>query len=226
MSKAIAIVAMGHSCSSYINEVSQLGTPKAKYDEVWTLNGLVGVLKADRVFMLDDFELQEARAVSNAYVSGMLSTAKEHPGPIYTSRVVPGYPALVEYPLQDVANRLKVRTLYLTNSVPFMVAMALAEGATKIGIYGCDYNYGDNRTERGRSCLEWWCGFAEARGVEIYVPATSGLLEGGKPPVYGYWAENLKVSGTPGDYEVHRSVKAELPSVAEVERQMSHAVGK
>lgn len=218
----VAIVAMGASKSSYIGEAGNAGTPYGAWDEVWTLNGLVGVLKADRFFMMDDFEIQEKRAEWHPYVKGMLYTAKRHDTPIYTNRVVEGYPNLVEYPLAKVAAKLNLKSLYFTNSVPYMVALAIAEGATKIGIFGCDYTYADNRTEKGRACLEWWCGFAEAKGVEIYVPPTTSLLEGNKSEPYGYWLHDVKLSN--GSITV--APKEKPPTAAEVEKFMSHNTSK
>ena len=208
---------MGGSRAAYLSESSNRGTPYHSWDEVWTLNGLAGVLRADRVFMMDDLGIQEERAKRNPYVAGMLETAKRLGQPVYTARIVEGYPDLIEYPLQEVASKLNLQSLYLTNSVPYMVALAIAEGATKIGIYGCDYTYGDGRTEKGRACLEWWCGFAAARGVEVVVPASSSLLEGGKAEPYGYWAEDVTyMAGV-----VTRKPKP-MPTAAEVEAKMAH----
>ena len=216
--KSVAIVAMGHSRAAYISEAS---TKPSEWTEVWTLNGLAGVLRADRVFLMDDLEVQESRAVRNPYVRVLLDAAINATVPVYTSRSIEGYPNLVEYPLERVAGVLGLPSLYATNSVPYMVAMAIAEGFERIGIYGCDYTYGDGRTEKGRACLEWWCGFAVARGVEVHVPATSSLLEGGAPQLYGYWTEDIKFERG----IVTRNRKAKIPSAEEVEAAMSHKRG-
>jgi hypothetical protein len=213
--KSVAIVAMGHSRAAYISEAS---TKPSEWTEVWTLNGLAGVLCADRLFLMDDLEIQQLRSVRNPYVRVLLDAAKKATVPVYTARKVEGYPNLVEYPLESVAGVLGLPALYATNSVPYMVAMAIAEGFERIGIYGCDYTYGDGRTEKGRACLEWWCGFAAARGVQIHVPATSSLLESGKPQLYGYWAEDIKMEAG----RVTRSLKDTLPSAEEVEAAMAH----
>ena len=213
--KSVAIVAMGHSRAAYISEAS---TRPSEWTEVWTLNGLAGVLKADRLFLMDDLEIQQARSVRNPYVRVLLDAAKKATVPVYTARKVEGYPNLVEYPLESVAGVLGLPALYATNSVPYMVAMAIAEGFERIGIYGCDYTYGDGRTEKGRACLEWWCGFASAKGVHIQVPSTSSLLEGGKMPLYGYWTEDVQFSnGT-----VTRTRKEKIPTAEEVEKAMAH----
>lgn len=215
----VAIVAMGGSKAAYLNAAGNAGTPYGAWDQVWTLNGLVGVLRADRYFMLDDFGIQEERAEWDPYVRGMLQTAKGSEAPIYTARTVDGYPALIEYPLQTVVDKLGLKRLYFTNSVPYMVALALAEGATKIGIFGCDYTYnGGKNTEKGRACLEYWCGFAEARGVEIYLPDSTTLMEGGVLQSYGYWTEDIFLENG----QITRKPAENPPTARQVEAIMSH----
>jgi hypothetical protein len=213
--KSVAIVAMGHSRAAYISEASTRPRP---WTEVWTLNGLAGVLCADRIFAMDDLEIQEARTVRNPYVQTILDGVRNATVPVYTARKVEGYPTLVEYPLEAVAAALGLSSLYLTNSVPYMVALALAEGFEGISIYGCDYTYGEGRTERGRACLEWWCGFATARGVRIHVPSSSSLLEGGSAGLYGYWTEDIKLT----DGVVTRSRKEQIPTAEMIEKIMAH----
>jgi hypothetical protein len=218
----IAIVAMGATKTEFIGPASIAGTPYGMWDEVWTLNGLCGVLRADRYFMLDDFGIQEGRAEWNGYVRGMLKTAREASNTIITTRAVDGYPDLQEYPLQYVVDQLGLRRMYFSNSVPYMVALALAEGATKIGVYGCDYTYnGGKNTENGRACLEWWLGFAEARGVEVVLPASTTLMDGGRDQTYGYWCEDVILGGG----KVARTMRANPPSAREVEATMSHTRG-
>jgi hypothetical protein len=218
--ESVAIVAMGASAAAYLWEMGRLGTPRAKYDEVWTCNGMGDILRADRIFLMDDLEVQAIRAPTNAYVAGLLDYAKRSETPIYTARHVEGYPSLVEYPLEDVINA--TGSSYFTNSVPYMLAMAIAIGARRVGLYGCDYAYGANKVERGRACLEYWVGMAESNNVHVYVPPSSSLLDGGNPKPYGYWAEDIEVSWNGVNCSITRSPKAELPTAQEIERIMSH----
>jgi len=222
--KSVVIVAMGRTHHEYTTALSQRGTPYAVYDEVWTLNGMGEVLVADRYFLMDDLEIQELRAQENKYVHGIVAWAKRASKPVYTTRKLPGYPSLVEYPIEHVLRETGGRP-YFTNSVPYMVALAIAEGFKQISIYGCDYTYGpgDSRTEKGRACLEYWCGVAEAKGISVHVPSASSLLEGGEQQLYGYWAEDVSVKPN-GTFE--RKLKDVLPTAAEVEATMRHEVRK
>jgi hypothetical protein len=219
--ESVAIVAMGSSAAAYLWEMGRLGTPRAKYDEVWTCNGMGDILRADRIFLMDDLEVQALRAPTNVYVAGLLDYAQRSDTPIYTARNVDGYPSLIEYPLEHVLNT--TGSSYFTNSVPYMLAMAIAVGAKRVGIYGCDYAYGANSLEKGRACLEYWCGLAYASGVDVYVPPSSSLMDGGNATPYGYWAEDVKIVKNGVSYTVTRSPKAQLPTAPEIERIMSHA---
>jgi hypothetical protein len=199
--------------------MGRLGTPRARYDEVWTCNGMADILRADRTFLMDDLAIQELRAPTNPYVEGLLQVARRGTtGTVYTAREYDRYPATTAYPLEWVIQ--ETGSSYLTNSVPYMLALAVALRVERVGIYGADYAYGQNRVERGRACLEFWCGFAKARGIEVYVPPASSLLEGGRAPVYGYWSEDVTVGP---DLSVTRSPKQKLPTAAEIEAIMSHA---
>jgi hypothetical protein len=220
--ESLAIVAMGRTHHEYTTSMSQRGTPYRVYDEVWTLNGMGEVLVADRYFLMDDLEIQEARAESNQYIKGIVEWAKRCHKSVYTTRKLDGYPGLIEYPLEYVLKKVGVRP-YFTNSVPYMLAFAIAEGFKRIAIYGCDYTYGsgDSRTEKGRACLEYWCGVAEAKGIQVYVPPSSSLLEGGGSSLYGYWAEDVSVDS---EFNVNRIPKEKLPTAAEVEATMQHHI--
>jgi hypothetical protein len=65
--ESVAIVAMGASAAAYLWEMGRLGTPRAKYDEVWTCNGMGDILKADRIFLMDDLGIQQTTIRPNVY---------------------------------------------------------------------------------------------------------------------------------------------------------------
>ena len=79
---------------------------------------------------------------------------------------------------------------YLTSSTAYMMALALLEGATEIGVYGSDMSVDDKEYFWQRPCLESWIGFAKGRGVKVTIPDVSpigkaayveGRASGGKP---------------------------------------------
>lgn len=79
---------------------------------------------------------------------------------------------------------------YLTSSTAYMMALALLEGATEIGVYGSSMSVDDHEYFWQRPCMEAWIGFAKGRGVKVFIPEVSplgkldyieGRNSGGKP---------------------------------------------
>lgn len=184
----IAIVALGQSGLDYVRLTEGVGGQMHLFDEVWAINGFGSILQCDRVFHMDDVRIQEARAKSgNKKIANMLKWMKKHPGPIYTSRVHPDYPGLVEYPLESILNSPRTtKRAYFDGTVAYAVAMAVHEGVKSISMFGADYVF-KNATEKGRACLEYWLGVAEARGIDIKVAKSSSLLDTNTGAMlYGY----------------------------------------
>lgn len=101
--------------------------------------------------------------------------------PIYMQQRYPDIPASMKYPFAQVIHQFRP---YFTNHVAWMIALALTEGVTHIGLYGCHY---DSDSEYGvqRGCAEYWCGVAEGRGVQVVIPPECNLLNF-PPQLYGY----------------------------------------
>lgn len=64
-------------------------------------------------------------------------------------------------------------SLYLTSSPAYMVAYAILEGATEIGLYGVDLSVSDHEYFWQRPCMEAWIGFAKGRGITVIIPEVS-----------------------------------------------------
>ena len=91
-------------------------------------------------------------------------------------------PASIRYPFETMITEFPRG--YMTNTVAYMVALALMEGVTHLGVFGCDYHTGSEYGPQ-RGSAEYWLGFAEGRGVHVCIPPTCDLL--GKPQLlYGY----------------------------------------
>lgn len=92
-------------------------------------------------------------------------------------------PASMEYPYRRVMAEWGAHP-YFTNQLAWMIALALTEGVTHIGVYGCEYS---TESEYGpqRGSAEFWCGVAIGRGVQVCLPPTCSLLR--EPRLaYGY----------------------------------------
>ena len=102
--------------------------------------------------------------------------------PIMMQEEYPDVPASMRYPLETIVTEFPKG--YMANHLAYMVALALIEGVTHIGVFGCDYSTGSEYGAQ-RGCAEYWLGVAEGRGVQVMLPPLCDLLQ--KPSLlYGY----------------------------------------
>ena len=89
-------------------------------------------------------------------------------------------PRGVAYPREQVLDRFGN---YFTNSVSWMLAMAIMMGYKKIGVYGIDMAQ-DSEYQSQRPSCEYFIGIAEGLGIEVFIPETADLLKA--EYLYGY----------------------------------------
>lgn len=230
----VVIIGLGPSAEAYMDHVKRLGARRAYADEVWAINSLGDVLACDRVFHMDDVRIQEIRAAAkpDSNIANMLTWLREHPGPIYTSRIHPDYPGLVPFPLEDVINSSGVA--YFNNTAAYAVAYAVHIGVKKISMFGCDYTYPKaHDAEKGRACTEFHLGMAQARGIAVVLPFNTSLMdaicdkrEGGRPTpeLYGYDTLALSIVASDDDkLRVGFTPRDVLPTAAEIEARYDHS---
>lgn len=228
----VVILGMGPSYAAYVELVKRLGGRRAYADEVWAINGLGDVVACDRVFHMDDLRIQEARAARapQSNIANMVAWLKHHPGPIYTSRLRPGYPGLVEFPLEDVLNR-KLDTNggapYFNSTAAYAIAFAIHIGVQRLSLFGLDYTLPNVHSgERGRACCEFWLGIAAARGIEITVPEQTTLLDACAPDaerLYGYDCVDVTFADRDGGgVNVVFAERETIPTAEEIERRYDH----
>jgi hypothetical protein len=162
-------------------------------DEVWSLNAAVnwyaGRVRWDCLFVLD--YLDGERSKYPRYVQRIADWASRHQAPVITSLAgaMAEHPYIHEYPIREVINAMgDTSHLYYHNSIPLIVAYALAIGVKQLIIYGADYTHeATKRREDDRANAEYWIGFAAARGMVIQIAPESSLLNANQPErVYGY----------------------------------------
>ena len=76
------------------------------------------------------------------------------------------------YPLQEVIEFFG--TKYFTNTISYMLALAIYEGFERIRLYGVDAPYGGIYFME-KSGLEYWIGRAQQKGIEV-VPCQESLM--------------------------------------------------
>lgn len=163
---------------------------EAPYDdpsvEIWGMNELWKYLSRwDRWFELHPREVfaKEGDRDQAAHEAWLQQQPADKP--IYMLQRHDDIPGSVPYPLDDMAARFfpgQPRP-YFTSSIAFMLALAIAERPSWIGLYGIDLA-SDTEYANQRAAAEYFIGVARGMGIEVVVAAGSALLK--SPTIYGY----------------------------------------
>lgn len=225
--KHIAILGLGPSLAQYLEITKRIGGRSRLCDEVWAINAVGDVLACDLIFHMDDVRIQEVRAAAkpDSNIAAMLPWLKNSSVAVMTSRAHPDYPALIEYPLEDVLNDLGHD--YFNNTAAYAVAFAIHVGASKISCFGMDYSYANtHQAEKGRACVEFWLGQAHARGIEISLPQNTSLMDsncGGQARLYGYDTQDIVlIPQADGTVRVEKKERETLPTADQIEANYCH----
>ena len=176
--------------------------------EIWTLNNIYSaglVSRWDRWFELHkNFReyppFHDVRMDAGAIVRGDSRPATgakiEHidwlkgqslDRPIYFLGDEPDIPAGVKYPLKEVLAWCEKEGIapYFSNSISYMIALALMDGYKTIGVWGVDMAAG-GEYQQERPSVEYWLGVAK-KYADVVLPKESELL---KARLYGYESDN------------------------------------
>lgn len=181
--------------------------PKAEY---WICNGqwlgarLSWFPPPDRAFNLHKRKLLELYSYD---FSRETEWVKQNPDvPFYTMDKWPRCKTTL-FPVKEMARM--PRGMYHCGSFDWMVAFAVREGATRIELHGIGLCLEAGEPISSRACLEYWCGYAEGRGIKVttapdcdffhfYHLVKSRLVYGlDDTPIY----EDRTKKGVPYDYK-------------------------
>jgi hypothetical protein len=132
----------------------------------------------------------------------------------------------VEFPLEDVLNHLGHD--YFNNTAAYAVAFAIHVGVAEISLFGMDFTYANTHdAEKGRACVEFWCGQAHARGIKIHLPKGTTLMDANCPRaarLYGYDTVDVGFAvQADGQVKLDFVPRATLPTAAEIEKNYDHS---
>jgi len=129
--------------------------------------------------------------------------------PIYMQERHEEVPASVRFPKERVMQEYPHR--YYTNHVAFMIALALTEGITHLGLFGINYGH---ETEYGtqRGSCEFWLGIAMGKGVQIVLPPETTLLRD-PPELYGYESHDEHAQLVPSYRPKQITIEKDEPTV-------------
>lgn len=180
----IAIVGLGGSYADYI----AARVASQEFDEIWGINCIGGIIHVDKTFMMDP----ASRFIETENAGSQTGIAREfltkNKAPIFSCAKHPDFPAIEQYPLEDVVK--STGYCYFNNTVAYAIAYAVWKQVEKISLYGIDFTYKNvNMAESGRACCEFWCAIAVSKGIKLEVAHRSGLLDTNVPDnekLYGY----------------------------------------
>ena len=182
---SIDIVGLGNSFSEYI--LAKIRSEK--FDEVWAINSMSGVIYHDKCFMMDPpsrfLDTPNAGKQTNIMAERLKQKINV---PIFSCTLDKRCPDVVEFPLKEVLQ--KTGYAYLNNTVAYAFAYAIAQEVSDLHLYGIDFTHkAVNFAEAGRACCEFWLAIAITKGIKVHIAHNSSLLDMNVPDdqkLYGY----------------------------------------
>ena len=209
---SVAIVGLGNSFSEYI--LAKIRSEK--FDEVWAINSMSGVIYHDKCFMMDPpsrfLDTPNAGKQTNIMADRLRQKINI---PIFSCTLDKRCPDVVEFPLQEVIQ--KTGYAYLNNTVAYSLAYAISQKVTDLHLYGIDFTHkAINFAEAGRACCEFWLAVAISKGTKVNIAHNSSLLDMNVPEdqkLYGYHRldDPLVSTATNGSMLITRKSKLEPP---------------
>lgn len=125
--------------------------------------------------------------------------------PVYVQSKDPEIPAAVRYPRERIQAEFPWP---FGSQAAWMIALALTEGVTHLGLFGIHYAHDSEYREQRANC-ELWVGIAAGRGVHWTIPETCPV---GREPVdrYGYDTH------TPEKYDARKAERLKFKKTATV----------
>lgn len=140
--------------------------------EIWTLNDMFKIVPKSDVY----FELHDMSQTKNHTPGEMEWLRNNKTIPVYMMHLDDTVPMARQYPYEDI---LKEYGRYFTNSISWMIALALHEDdVDEIGIWGVNMAHGTEYAAQKPSC-EYFIGLARGRGINVLIPSSSSLLSNG-----------------------------------------------
>jgi len=166
--------------------------------EVWTLNEAYQLLKTknipvDRIGRW--FEIHNPYSPSKN-IEAHHKFLKELKIPLVMNKKYEEFPMCIEYPRQEIKDYFNnsfviddVGSEYTeySNSISWMVALAIFEGYNEVHITGVDMAQEQEYAFQRASC-SFFIGFAAGKGIKVLIPKTSELCK--FPQDYGFDTDN------------------------------------
>ena len=151
---------------------SEAPYPNPDY-EIWALNDLFEAIpRCDRLFQIHSrasLDTYTTRGEKASYIERL----RDIKVPIYMVEKHEDIPNSVAYPIDKMVAEFGP---YFTNTISYMLALAIWEGFREIHVYGVDMAVGSEYAHQRPSC-EYFLGIAKGRGIKLHIPYQSDLLK-------------------------------------------------
>lgn len=156
----------------------------APYDdpswELWGLNDHWNNMPRATRWFEANYESACVTPVSHKPNINRIDWLRKCPIPVYMEKHYDDVPMSIRYPYEEINDYIShldpCGRDYFTNSVSFMIALAMYEGFDIIHLYGVDMAVGSEYEHQRPSC-EFWVGICKGLGIELYIPEQSDLLK-------------------------------------------------
>lgn len=165
--------------------------------KIWSLGGnFKDISSWDRWF-----ELHSPDVLKSANIPDEMWRFLERAGDkLYTGFYHKNLPSAQRYPIDSITQKYG---RYFTSSIAYMIALAIDEGATDIGLWGVDMAAEDEYSHQ-RSCCEHYLGIARGAGINVSVAKESPLLRAER--MYAFEYDNLSSELLVRQHELERAV--------------------
>lgn len=169
-----------------------LDKKKRKDFEIWSFNNDMELVEhAARHFEMHELDVYDRKALGDAKPSPEYLRAL-HDGlgiPVYMLKEEKTIPGSIAYPVNEMVREFE--TDYFTNSISYMLALAISEQVDEIHLYGIDMAL-QHESAWERPSIEYFLGYARGAGIKVVIPDESDLLKClglyGYVPTYEYEA--------------------------------------
>jgi hypothetical protein len=152
--------------------------------EIWVHSStalLIPQGRADRLFDIHPphcFRVARKNGFADYY-----QYLKDSKVPVYMSETYPEIPQAVRYPVETITDLWPEEPI--KSQTAFMIALALYEGVTTLGLWGVHYEHRSDLEESRANC-EMWIGIAKGMGVRVKIAKQSPLCRKNPGELYGY----------------------------------------
>ncbi len=139
--------------------------------------------------------------------------------PLFLQDVDPDLPASVKYPIEEITKEFGT---YFTNSVSYMIALAIKFKYDEIELFGVEMELDKEYAHQRPSC-EYFLGIAAGRGIKVTLPDQSPILRSRQ--LYGY-KERKDIEHAEGRVKIlERLLNDHKEKLAEIEKHIRYYEG-